>query len=158
MSFSLPRRLARTVLLVGAAAAAPLLAAGAAHAEDTAAPAGPGLGGLTAPDGDGLGDTVENASHQTTVLAANAGTDAMKATLPPADQLLSTAGHDALPDVRDAAGGATDSAGRLLGGTAESATADLPAAQTLPAASLVPNLGALPALPATDQLPLNGLL
>jgi hypothetical protein len=158
MSLSLPRRLARTVLLVGAAATAPLLAAGAAHAAQAAAPAGPGLGGLTALDGDGLGDAVENASHQTTVLAANAGTDAMKTILPTADQVLSTAGHDALPDVRDAAGGATDSAGRLLGGAAESATADLPATQALPTTSLVPNLGALPPLPAADQLPLSGLV
>lgn len=158
MSLSLPRRLARTILLLGAAATAPLLGAGAAHAADAAAPAGPNLGGLTALDGDGLGNAVENASHQTTLLAANAGTDAMKTTLPTTDQVLSNAGHDALPTARQTTGGATDSAGRLLGGTAESATAGLPSTEALPTTSLVPNLGGLPAGPAAGRLPVTGLL
>lgn len=159
MPLPFPRRIAQAALLLGAAAA-PLVGAGAAHA---AALPPQDLGGLSNLDSAGLGDTLGSASHQTTVLAADAGTDAMKSTLPTADHLVGTTGHTALPTAQQAAGDATDAAGRMLGGTTESATAPLPATEEVPTTQLLPNLGALPttALPTaglpTAGLPLNGL-
>lgn len=152
MSLPLPRRFAQAALLLGAAAA-PLIGAGAAHAASLPAP---GLGGLSSLDGAGLGDAAGGASHQATVLAADAATDAMKTALPTADHLVGTFGHSALPVVQQAATGAPDAAGRLLGGTVESATAAVPHGQELPTAHVLPALGGThaAALPATGKLPL----
>ncbi|MEE4543408.1 ATP-binding protein [Streptomyces sp. V4-01] len=158
MSLPLPRRLAQAALLLGAAAA-PLVGAGAAHA---AALHPQGLGGLSALDGAGLGDTLRGAPHQSTVLAADAGGDAMRSTLPTADHLVGATGHSAVPTAEQGASDAADTAGRILGETAESTAGELPATGALP------NLGALPmtvlptaALPTaglpTDHLPLKGL-
>jgi hypothetical protein len=164
MPLPFPRRIAQAALLLGAAAA-PLVGAGAAHAAGLPPQ---DLGGLSNLDDPGLGDAVAGTAHQSTVLAADAGTDAMKSTLPTADHLVGTTGHTALPTAQQAAREATDQAGRILGGTTESATAPLPATEAVPAAQLLPNLGALPtaALPTaglptaglpTTGLPLNGL-
>jgi hypothetical protein len=154
MSLPLPRRIAQAALLLGAAAA-PLVGGGAAHA---AALPPQDLGGLSNLDGAGLGDTLAGATHQSSVLAADAGTDAMKSTLPTTDHLVGTTGQTALPTAQQAAGDTTDAAGRILGETTESATAALPSTDALPTTSLLPNLGALPASPLpADQLPLKGL-
>jgi hypothetical protein len=150
MSLPLPRRIAQAALLLGAAAA-PLIGAGAAHA---AALPTQGLVGLSNLDGAALGDTVGNASHQGAVFTADAGTDAMKATLPTADRIVGTTGRTALPTAGDAAG-------RIAGESTESAGAALPSSEMLPTTSLVPNAGALPPTGvgglSTDQLPLRGL-
>ncbi|WP_405587101.1 ATP-binding protein [Streptomyces sp. NBC_01190] len=144
MSLPFPRRIAQAALLLGAAAA-PLIGAGAAHA---AALPQQGLGGLSNLDGAGLGHAVEGASHQSTTLAAQSGTQAMKSTLPTADRLVGTTARTALPTARQTAqqtaqqtaGKAGDSAGRVLGATTESAG------------------GAVPlTLPNTGTLPLNGI-
>ncbi|MBY8877018.1 ATP-binding protein [Actinacidiphila acidipaludis] len=157
MSLPLPRRIARAALLLGAAAA-PLVGAGAAHA---AALPQPNLGGLSTLDGPALGDTVDSASHQTTVLAAEAGTDAMKATLPTTDHLVGTTARTAVPTaqqaVRRAAGNATEAAGRMAGGSAESAAGALPSDALLPAGGLSALLPDTGALPTTDHLPMQGL-
>jgi len=160
MSLPLPRRIAQAALLLGAAAA-PLVGAGAAHA---AALPQPDLGGLSNLDGPGLGDTLDNASHQGTVFAADAGTDAMKTTLPTTDHLVGTTARTAVPTaqqaVQQATGNPVDTAGRVAGGSAESAASALPADELLPTTpvgpvgSMLPNTGALP---TTDHLPVNGL-
>jgi len=153
MSLPLPRRIVQAALLLGAAAA-PLVGAGAAHA---AALPQPDLGGLSNLDGPALGDTVGSTTHQTAVLAAQGGTDAMKATLPTADHVVGSTARSAVPTAQRTAGGAVDAAGRLAGGSTESAAGVLPRTELLPTtplASLLPNTGALP---TTDHLPLRGL-
>jgi hypothetical protein len=151
MSLTLPRRIAQAALLLGAAAA-PLIGAGAAHA---AALPQPDLGGLSNLDGANLGNTVSGAAHQSTVLAEQSGTQAMKTALPAADRVVGTSAQTALPTAQQTAGNAGDSAGRIVGATAESAGGAVPDA--LPTSAL-PNTGTLPVgdLP-TDQLPLSGL-
>lgn len=139
MSLPLPRRIAQAALLLGAAAA-PLIGAGAAQA---AAPHQPDLGGLTNVDGADLGSGVDGAAQKATGLAAQTGTDALRTTLPATGHIVGTAGRTAAPAAQHAASQASDTAGRLVGATAESASGAFPGAQTLP--------GGLP------QLPVNGL-
>jgi hypothetical protein len=153
MSLPLPRRIAQAALLLGAAAA-PLVGAGAAHA---AALSQPDLGGVSNLDGPALGDAAAGTTHQAAVLAAETGTDAMKATLPTADHVVGTTARSAVPTARHAAGSAVDAAGRLAGGSTESAAGALPRTDLLPTTpltSLLPNTGALP---TTEHLPVNGL-
>ncbi|SEN53055.1 hypothetical protein SAMN05216267_1006139 [Actinacidiphila rubida] len=156
MSLPLPRRIAQAALLLGAAAA-PLVGAGAAHA---AALPQPDLGGLSNLDSPAVGDTVATATHETAVLGAQAGTDAMKATLPTADHVVGTTAQTAVPTAQLAAGNATDAAGRIVGASAESAGGVVPHTELLPATPLgalgamLPNTGTLP---TTDHLPLKGL-
>lgn len=141
MSLPLPRRIAQAALLLGAAAA-PLVGAGAAQA---ATPHQPDLGGLTTVDGANVGRTVDGAAQKATGLAAQTGSDAVKTALPAAGRIVGTAGRGAAPAAQRTAGQATDTAGRLLGGTTESAGSAVPGAETL---SSLPNAG---------QLPLKGL-
>lgn len=98
-------------------------------------------------------------SHQTTVLVAEAtATDAMKATLPTTDHILGTAGTKGLPAVQKAAGRGVDTAGRFVGGAAESASGSLPGAEALPNAGALPVASALPTTGVvTERLPLKGI-
>ncbi|WP_328915904.1 MULTISPECIES: ATP-binding protein [unclassified Streptomyces] len=154
MSLPLSRRIARAALLLGAAAA-PLIGAGAAHA---AVLPQRGTGALTNLEGADFGDAVDSMSHQTTVLVAEAGTDAMKATLPTTDHILGTAGTKGLPAVQKAAGRGVDTAGRFVGGAAESASGSLPGAEALPNAGALPVASALPTTGVvTERLPLKGI-
>ncbi|WP_327288912.1 ATP-binding protein [Streptomyces sp. NBC_01198] len=138
MSLTLTRRIAQAALLLGAAAA-PLIGAGAAHA---AAPQ-QAVGGLTNLDGAGLGSAVDGTSQHAAGLATKGGTEAVKTTVPAAGRIIGTAGRAATPAAQQSAAQATDTAGRIVGATAES----------LPVAGALPNTGALP----TDQLPLKAL-
>ena len=157
MSLPLPRRIAQAALLLGAAAA-PLVGAGAAHAASLTEA---NLGGLSTLDNPALGDALATAEHQGAVLGAQAGTDAMKATLPATDHVVGTTTRSAVPTAQQALerthADPVDAAGRLAGGTTESAAGTLSATElvpTTPLPPLVPNAGTLP---TTEHLPLNGL-
>src|SRR5882757_4356919 len=138
MSLPLPRRIAQAALLLGAAAA-PLIGAGSAHA---AALPQQDLGGLSNLDAADLGGTVDGVAHQATALTGQTGMQAMQTALPAADRVVGTTAKTALPAAQQAAGGAGDSAGRIVGATAESAGGSMPGTEALPTSSL-PNTGAL---------------
>lgn len=71
MSLPLPRRIARTALLIAAGVVPVVGAAGAAGAAEL--PQTPDLGGLTALDGAGPGHTLDSAAQQGTRAAGDTG-------------------------------------------------------------------------------------
>ncbi|MEV6165278.1 ATP-binding protein [Streptomyces sp. NPDC052052] len=131
MSLSLTRRITRAALLVAAGAAPVVGAAGAAGAAEL--PHAPELGGLTTVDGAGLGSTVDGASRQGAAAASETGGRIVGTALPAAHRTVRTAGAQAAPVVREAAGGvAGPAAGGVLGGAAGTAARGALPVQGLP--------------------------
>lgn len=171
MSLPLPRRIAQAALLLGAAAA-PLVGAGAAHAAAQPQPlkeladaggvlSGGGELGATAKSAvhdalsgtanGPLGHDVHGTSHDTAGLVGQAGRDVMTTPMRTAGHLVGTTGRMAVPAVHDAAGGAADAGGRIMGRTEESLAGPLPATESLPLTHAGAPLA--PALPGVGQLP-----
>ncbi|MCX4548426.1 ATP-binding protein [Streptomyces sp. NBC_01387] len=120
MSLSLPRRIARTALLIAAGAVPVVAAAGVASAAEL--PQTPNLGGVTALDGAGLGNSVDGAAQKATGLAGDTGGKAVNKAVPTAGKAVGAAGRTAVPAAQQAAGDTAATAAGVVGGAAQSAT------------------------------------
>lgn len=153
MSLPLTRRIARAALLIAAGAAPVVGAAGSASAAEL--PATPDLGGVTALDGAGLGNTVDGAAQNTTGLAGETGSKAVKKGVPTAGKVVGSGAKTTTPVAQKAAGDLAGNAGDVVGDAAGTATKDgLPTdavGEGLPTDTVTK--GGLP----TDQLPVKSL-
>ncbi|GGR68763.1 ATP-binding protein [Streptomyces aureoverticillatus] len=120
MSLPLTRRIAQAALLVAAGAAPVVGAAGSASAAELSPTTD--LRGITALDGANVGETVDDTTQKVTDLAGETGSKAVKKGAPAVGQTLGKSVRTTAPAAQQVGSDVTETAGDVVGDTADTAT------------------------------------